>query len=212
MPGSMADARQDETLAGAAKGGSEAAFEELVRRYEGRLHRFLRSRTTCADDARDLTQQTFVAAYRSLDRFDARRPFSPWLFTIARRQLVNYYRARARDPVAPQEIADSATPVDGLVERETEAGLWSWTRAILSASQYEVLWLQLQEDCSVEEIAAATGKTQTHVKVLLHRARRKLIEWVARRGIRGRSAELREHIEDSMAGRPVGFVRLSAEG
>src|SRR5438045_3307111 len=64
--------------------GDAGAFEPLVRAYHGRVFNFLQRMTRHRQDAEDLTQQTFVKAYRHLGQFDCRRPLINWLLTIAR--------------------------------------------------------------------------------------------------------------------------------
>ncbi len=168
--------RADEELAAQAQAGSLAAFEELVYRYETRLYRFLRARTGNEADARDLTQTTFVAAYRALDRFDRRRSFATWLFTITRRQLIDHWRAaRATtfEPAAPQ--TDARDPAVILAESENHRAIWQLARRALTPDQFTALWLRYEEDQPIQEIARAMRKTGIHVKVLLHRARQKLL-------------------------------------
>jgi RNA polymerase sigma factor (sigma-70 family) len=58
--------------------------EQLVSDHYDRLYRWFLWSTNSADNAADLTQDTFVALWQSLDRFDGRRPFTPWLYGIAR--------------------------------------------------------------------------------------------------------------------------------
>jgi RNA polymerase sigma-70 factor (ECF subfamily) len=169
-------ARTDEELARDARTGSLSAFEELVCRYEGRIFQFLRQRVGNTEDAEDLTQLVFVKAYRALGRFDPSRRLSPWLYTIAHRAAVSHYRARRPDPPPAEEEADRASPDVLVAEREEERGLWQWARSHTSEDQFTALWLRVQEDLSVKEIAGAMRKTRASVKVLLHRGRARLAE------------------------------------
>ena len=152
------------------------SFERLVYRYETRIFGFLRQRLGNAEDAEDVTQQVFVKAFRGLARFDASRRFAPWLYTIARRQAATHYRSQRREPVIVAGEADHNSPAAILEDRESETNLWQWARRQLSADQFMAMWLRIQEDFSVREIARTMGKTQTSVKVLLHRGRRRLAD------------------------------------
>jgi RNA polymerase sigma-70 factor (ECF subfamily) len=80
------------TLAIRARAGSADAFGRLVQMHQRALRAFLRRLCGSAADADDLAQEAFVFAWEHIDRFDASRPFRPWLFGIAWRK----YRERKR--------------------------------------------------------------------------------------------------------------------
>ena len=167
----------DEELARDARAGREAAFEALVCRYENPVFLFLRARTGNVHDAEDLTQQTFVKVYRSLNRYDAKYRFKPWLYTIAGRLAVSHYRVRTAVPVEPGALdaVDPRTPDLDLSASEAAGRLWDWARLRLKPGEFTALWLRFQEDLSVAEIATTMQKTHGHVKVLLFRGRRRLL-------------------------------------
>jgi RNA polymerase sigma-70 factor (ECF subfamily) len=71
-------------------------------------------------------------------------------------------------------MADENTPAELLARRESEANLWHRARSVLSDAHFQSLWLKYAEDLSVADIARVLGRTQTHVKVMLFRARRAL--------------------------------------
>jgi RNA polymerase sigma-70 factor (ECF subfamily) len=164
----------DEQLAGHAAADDMDAFEELVRRYEKRLYRFFLGMTARDHDSRDLVQETFVKAYRGLDRFDRRRSWETWLFAIGRRTLVDWFRSRREEPMEPPERIDARDPSSEVSAREEASAVWATARAALPENQYMALWLKYGEDLTVGDIAAVMGLAGTHVRVLLHRARRTL--------------------------------------
>lgn len=159
----------DEDLAREAQAGSSAAFEELVRRTLDGLYGFLLRRTGHAQDAQDLCQKAYVSAWRALDRYDPGRPFRPWLFTIAYRLSVDHGRARREW----EELSESLPAPGGRPPLEAEE-LWASARRQLSADQWTALWLMYAEGLSVREVARVMRRTTVGVKVLLHRARRRL--------------------------------------
>jgi len=162
----------DETLARQAVAGEMTAFEELVRRHEGRVYGFLARCTGCEADARDITQETFVAAYRKLGQFAPRQRFASWLFGIARRKLVDHLRARRpATQWEDVELLDPSDPAEHMASQEAETDLWARARRRLPDLQFQALWLRYAEDMSVREIATVLRRTPTHVKVLLFRAR-----------------------------------------
>jgi len=162
----------DEELARQAQAGSLEPFEELVSRYEGRVHAFVAQFCRNATDAREVTQDTFVKAFQSLEQFDARRVFAAWLFTIARRKCIDRHRAASRvtDEAIP-ELLDDADPSELIARREEGRNLWQFARRRLGENQFQALWLHYAEDFDVARIAQVMGKTRVHVKVLLFRAR-----------------------------------------
>lgn len=165
----------DEQLAQRSRQDDWASFDALVRRYEARIYRFCLNGCGHETDARELTQETFVTAYQNLRQYDPARSFAAWLFTIARRKCIDRSR-RARRQFTDElpELADGEDPASLLGQREAAQDLWRVARRVLSASQYQTIWLHYAEDLSVRDVARVMRRTQTHVKVSLFRARRLL--------------------------------------
>ncbi len=162
----------DEELARQTQAGSLAAFEQLVYRYEGRVHAFVSQFCRNATDASELTQDTFVKAFQKIAQFDSRRNFAAWLFTIARRKCID--RHRNAPPAAGDslpELSDDNNPSELAARREEEKNLWQLARRCLGENQFQALWLHYAEDMDVARIAQVLGKTRVHIKVMLFRAR-----------------------------------------
>jgi RNA polymerase sigma-70 factor, ECF subfamily len=165
----------DEQLACKAQAGSLDEFETLVHRYEHRVFSFVVQFCPNTADARELTQDTFVTAYRKIAQFDSRRSFAPWLFTIARRKCIDRHRAAPPVANAPlPDMVDDTDPSQLMAQREEGQNLWQLARERLGKIQFEVLWLHYAEQMEVAQIAQVLGKTRVHVKVLLFRARQVL--------------------------------------
>jgi RNA polymerase sigma-70 factor (ECF subfamily) len=173
----------DEELACQTQAGDLLAFEQLVSRYEGRLYQFLRLKTADPRDAEELTQSTLITAYRKIHLYKPKHAFATWLFTIARRLTIDDYRRNKNRPLSnalPEESAinalvESRNPADLVSESEEHSALWLSIRAILNDHQFTAMWLKYEQDLPIAEIATAMKKTNTHVKVILHRARQSLI-------------------------------------
>ena len=167
----------DEDLARQSQAGDLVAFEELVRRYENRIYSFIFQSCGHDADAREVTQDTFVRAFEAIAKFDPSRPFAAWLFTIARRKGIDCFRARlpGGGQVAPEEL-DADDPAELLARREEAQDLWRRARAWLPDGQFQALWLRYAEDMDIAQIARVLGKTQTHIKVMLFRARHRLAD------------------------------------
>lgn len=158
----------------AARLGDRDAISDLYRRFNPSLVRFLEGRSGAGAD---LAQDTWIAVFASLASFEGdERQFRSWLFTIARRRVVDHWRRAGRQPVtthAPVQIeAVSArdTAGDELIAREAIAELVQ----DLSPEQADVVLLRVVAGLSVDEVADIIGKSPGAIRVIQHRALRRL--------------------------------------
>lgn len=175
---SAADVAVDEAeLVRECLSGSARACREFVGLHSKRIYNFVYQMTRQQQDAEDITQQTFIKAFKSLHRFDPQRPIANWLYTIARRTALNHFRASKQWVEMPKEVAsDGPSPAGEVEEKDEIKNLWEHARQRLSRREFEVLWLRFAENLSTAETSKITGLTQTYVKVLTHRARNHLME------------------------------------
>ncbi len=167
-------ALSSEELAVQARKGCPDAFESLVERHEQRVFHYLCQLVGNRNDAEDLTQLTFIKAYRGLSHYDPDFGFATWLFTIAKRTAATFHRRPRPDLLALRETnVDENDPAVMLDRKDRDHALWDIART-LKPNQYEALWLRYGEGFSVGEIAGIMRITPIHVKVLLFRARRQL--------------------------------------
>lgn len=160
-----------------ALGPNPRAFEDIVRLHTRRVFNFLYQLTRQRQDAEDLTQQTFIKAYHGLRRFDPKRPLINWLLTIARRTALNHFRAAKKWEALPDGLAATGpSPARSMEGKDESLTLWSRARRVLPQREFEVMWLRFAEELSTEDTARVAGLTQTHVKVLIHRARQHLLK------------------------------------
>ena len=173
----------DEKLACKAQAGHSSAFEMLVRRHRDRVLRHLSQRTRHEQDAEDLTQETFLKACKNLHRYDPGRPFAAWLFTIAARLAISHARTRRNAAGTWNlEVASGGQDPQAIIaQREAVSNLWSLARRQLSQKQYRAIYLRCSREMAVKEIAKEMKITPIHVKVLLHRARKRLLKCEATR-------------------------------
>jgi RNA polymerase sigma-70 factor (ECF subfamily) len=178
-PTEPAAAGPDEpALLRAAIAGDAGARDELVRRHHRRVFAYLYQMTRHREDAEDLTQHTFLKALRHLDRVDPDRPVISWLITIARRTALNHFRDGPRWAELPEETAASnaPSPAHHAENRDRVDQLWAKARRLLTPREYEIMWLRFAEELSIADLARAVGLTQIHVKVIIHRARHRLLK------------------------------------
>lgn len=177
LPAISEPAPDEVALIRAAVAGDCHASSQLVHLHSRRVFGYLSHLTRHSHDAQDLTQQTFIKAFRHLDSFDCERPMINWLLSIARRTALNHFRDTKKWAGPPEEVASQElSPAHALEQTERAENLWARARAVLSAREYEVLWLRVGEELSTEETARIMGLTKIHVKVLVHRARQRLLK------------------------------------
>ncbi len=162
----------------AAAVGEREAFANLVQRWQTRLINFFYRSCGNRADAEDLAQETFVELYRVAGRYETRGSFSAFLFTIARRRLIDSYRKSSRRPL------DFIDPTDYTMQHVAEAEDGSreireaFHRALASLpdNQRQAILLLQQQGLSYEEIAQTLDASVSAVKTWIHRARTHLRE------------------------------------
>ncbi|HEX4574441.1 MAG TPA: sigma-70 family RNA polymerase sigma factor [Gemmatimonadales bacterium] len=173
-----------------AKRGHEAAFRELVRRYErplfSLLYRMVRDRTL----AEDLAQETFIKVLNGLDSYDPQFKFSSWIFKIANNAAIDHLRKRevetlsldgsphattpdAMSATALQLGAPGETPLQEVEAREL-GGAIEQAIAKLRPEYRACILLRHVEGHSYEEIARILDLPLGTVKTFIHRARNEL--------------------------------------
>jgi RNA polymerase sigma factor (sigma-70 family) len=170
--------QSDERLVALIRRGSTAAFEVLVSRYHARLLAFCRHLLGCREDAEDVLQEVFSAAFNAL--LDDDRPINvrPWLYRIARNRSLNHLRRIQAVGVDSMDIHlhdHGATTADKVHEREEFRLLVDDIQG-LPETQRTALVLREMDALSYEQIAEAMETTVPSVKSLLVRARVSLAE------------------------------------
>src|SRR5262245_28667471 len=94
-----------------ARRGDRAAFGELVKRYQRRAYAVAYGLVGNRDDAMEIAQDSFVKAYRAMNRFDSELPFYPWLYRIIRNTCLNHIKTRKRR---------GESSLDGMMESGTD--------------------------------------------------------------------------------------------
>jgi RNA polymerase sigma-70 factor (ECF subfamily) len=172
------DERTDLDLVARWKAGEQRAATLLVERHANAVARFVTS-IGARDDVEEVVQDTFVRAFASLDGFRGESSLRTWLFTIARRLVLDQRRAARRrgEQVEVQE-SDAATEydsLDGVVADETQRRLRAALEK-LSPTQREVFVLRVSEGMSYAAIAETVGTTEGAARVHYHNAMRTIKE------------------------------------
>jgi RNA polymerase sigma-70 factor (ECF subfamily) len=179
------DEASDAELTRRALAGEDHAFTLLMRRHKGWLYRFVRRYVGDADAAYEVVQESFVAAWRNLARYDARRSFTSWMRAIA----LNKCRDRGRreavrrvffgaDP-GGEEVAAAPDPQpsadSSLIAAERRRAL-DRAIAMLPAKLKEPLILTAFEELSQQAAGEMLGVSAKTIETRVYRARRRLAE------------------------------------
>jgi len=169
-------------LVEAAVSGDKSAFEELVRRTTADTYTLALRLTGNEEDARDVTQEAYLRAYRGLDKFRGDARFTTWLYRITANCASTHRSRQAKH--RHDELIEEALPADTRPGSDPEARAEdSLDRDRVSAALQHlpenlrrVVVLRDVYDLPHEAIAAELGITEGAAKVRLHRARQKLRE------------------------------------
>lgn len=169
------DGPNDAELVRQVQEGNVFAFEVLVKRYQGRLHSFVVHLVSDTHAADDVVQESFISLYKTIDRVDTTRPFSTYVFSIARNQAISYLRSRKKQvPLEDIVLADD----DGLMYEDIMAAEREHivTRALdrLEEKYRKVIRLYYFDDLSYEEIGRKMRLPVNTVRTHLFRAKRSL--------------------------------------
>jgi RNA polymerase sigma-70 factor (ECF subfamily) len=170
-----------------ARGGSEAAFSRLWRDSNPALLRYLKAVAPGA--AEDIAAETWVQVIRGLASFTGNeQDWRAWLFTTARRRVIDEGRRRGRRPEAPlgevslASLPGTADTADLALERiSTQAAIG--LVALLPPLQAEVILLRVVAGLDTEAVARLVGRSPGAVRVAAHRGLRRLAELVTRAGV-----------------------------
>jgi RNA polymerase sigma factor (sigma-70 family) len=178
------EALSDRELVAGTREGDESAFEELYRRYRGRIKTFVRG--LVHDDARaeDITQEAFFSALRRLRATDSEIAFKPWIYEIARNAAIDSYRRTSRseevsidaDDLTPSDrvrLVGASVPDSVLVVKERLDHLRGALDE-LSDTHHRIIVMRELEGLSYREIGERLELSRPAVESTLFRARRRL--------------------------------------
>ena len=179
---------RDGDLLTALRAGSSAAFEELQTLYSARLYRRILSINRNHADAEDALQDTFMRAFVGLNSFEGRSQISTWLTRIAfNSALMVIRRRRAGEvPLVPEapgslhsfDVRDSAPNPEEICNGKQKLNRMFKAIKRLDPLSRSAVWIRIDQECSVKEIAHTLDASLPAVKARLHRARKKLAHMV----------------------------------
>lgn len=200
---------QDELLIRRAQRGDADAFEQLLLEHQKNVYNLCYRMAGNPDDAMDLSQETFLRAWRCLDQYQFASAFSTWLYRLCSNICIDFLRRRRRQQTVPLTFEDAdgeeqtyAVPdVQPLPEEQVELKL---TRETLAAAMAQllpehraVLQLRVVNEMSYEQIADVLDIQIGTVKSRLSRARNQLKKILERGNLSRRASS--ESIEGEVA-------------
>lgn len=198
-----------------AAAGSAEAFEQLVLTYQTPIYNLCLRMTGNPEDAADMTQESFLKAWRSLEGFHFESAFSTWLYRLASNTCLDFLRSVKRrkqfsltmeDADGETQLLDlpdpAPTPEASLLSAEESALLAAAMRQ-LDPEQQRILTLRVVNDLSYTEIAAVLDIKEGTVKSRLARARENLRKKLLQSGNKTESKSSNTHIRKGGRGHEV---------
>lgn len=161
-------------------GGDTNAFAVLVDRYKNMVFTLSLKMVKNREEAEEVAQDTFVKAYRSLNKFKAESKFSTWLYKVAYNTCLDCLKKKNRaqpvvaiDEYTEHEVVSLSNVVDSLEEKERSQMIQECLDVLPGEDSF-LLSLYYFEEQSIKEIAKIMGINDNHVKIKLFRSRKKL--------------------------------------
>ena len=157
--------------------GDGDAFGRLYDMYVDRVYRHIYYRVGNTADAEDLTQQVFIKAWQAIGRYKkTASPFLAWLLKISHNLVIDFYRSKKSETYADFDDVATKPKTDPAHLAEAQFSKQDIRGAInkLHGDQQQVILMRFIEDFSYAEIAAAVGKSEGAIRVILHRGLAKL--------------------------------------
>jgi RNA polymerase sigma-70 factor (ECF subfamily) len=181
-----ADEFEDSQLVGKTLSGDLKSYELLVRRYQKLVYNVIFQMLRSHETSADMTQETFLRAFRGLDSFNKDWRFKPWLLRIATNTTLNWIRDNKQaDSLeawledSPQDEPAAADDVERQVEWCLSQDMLFEALTRLPPRHRHVFVLKYQHDLSYEDIAQIMNEPETTIKSLLYRVREQLKNMLA---------------------------------
>src|SRR3989344_4914858 len=175
----------EKNLVDKARKGRPEAFGALYGYYLPRIYRFVLFKVSHKQQAEDITQHAFMKAWEGMGGYKPQgHPFGSWLYRIARNSVIDYYR-KNEPQVNIEEVSPEALGIDNSLIAKLEIKL-DWEEVLgaissLNEVEQDVLIMRFVEDLPHEEVAKAVDKSENAVKVIQHRAIKKLKESLSKK-------------------------------
>ena len=158
-----------------AIGRDRSAFASLYESCVDKVYRHVYYRVSNQDEAQDITQEVFVRAWKSIDRYkNTGAPFISWLTKIASNLITDFYRNRQklikRDEKLTKDLILSQNDVEDHKEIYFDDSLVKEAVLKLKGDKHKVILMHFIDGLSCEEIAKALNKSESNIRVIQYRA------------------------------------------
>mgnify|MGYP000170972330 CR=1 FL=1 len=164
--------------------GDTNSFSFLVEKYKDMVFTLAIKVTKNREEAEEVSQDSFIKAFKSLHKFKGDSKFSTWLYKITYNNCMDKVKAKARkyntdtiDEVVENKIQSLDNTLQ-VIERKERAELMKECLGELPADERSIIWLFYYEELTLKEIIEVTSYSEANLKVKLHRARKKLFSIV----------------------------------
>ena len=164
--------------------GDDSAYETLVKKYLKAVYNFLWRMTSDPALLDDLTQITFIKAWKNIRRFDQKKNFKVWLFTIAKNTAYDYFKKKKAIPFSNfideegnnrlEEVSEASISPEDFLDQENLSLVLESKLGELPALYRIILLMHYKDDLSLNEIAEILGKPYNTVKSQHNRALKNL--------------------------------------
>ncbi|WP_159950755.1 RNA polymerase sigma factor [Polaribacter septentrionalilitoris] len=164
--------------------GDTNAFAYLVDNYKGMIYTLAYKMTKSREEAEEISQDTFIKAYRNLSKFKGDSKFSTWLYRIGYHASLDAIKKNKKsnntfeiNEVTFNQIKSVEDVLEG-IERKERAEILDKCLTQLPEDECSMIWMFYYDELSLKEIIEVTQLSQANVKVKLHRARKRLLKIV----------------------------------
>lgn len=173
--------KTDQELIGDYLNGDESSFASLVQRHIKPVYNFVFRLSGSAEDANDIAQDVFIKLWKNLDKFDAKKSFKTWMFTIARNTTIDWLRKKrsavfaefvqdGQENMIEENIAAAGPLPDELFATAENGHKISQLVEQIPKKYQEVIWLHYKQQLTFSEIGQVLGRSIETVKSQHRRA------------------------------------------
>ena len=179
--------KNDQTYIDKVLKGDTNAFSILVEKYKTMVFTLALKMVKSREEAEEISQDTFIKAFKNLNKFKGDSKFSTWLYKIGYRTCLDSlkknkekYNTDTIDEITINKIKSTEGVLEG-IERKERAEVINTCMLSLPEDERAVLWMFYFEELSLKEIIELTEFSEANVKVKLHRARKRLLTIVEKK-------------------------------
>jgi len=175
---------EDAELADRAREGDREAFGALVEKYQGPIYSYTLHFFRNATRAEDVTQETFLRAFRFLQTYDPSRRFSTWLYTVARNLCIDRHRENVRnehvdvESIHPRHLVAAQShlnPLERMEDREDRERLLQAVRQLPEKYRTPIILCYMQ-GLPYQEISDIIGISLNNTKIRIFRAKKMILK------------------------------------